>query len=111
MDLQQHKEEVIRLIVEVALDRLEKGQLTQAQMPEIANFVLTNVDRATDHHQIVKVALDLASRYPIFKNVAEIESGEERKFIESSTAQTMAQMIKEGKVQDALNLSKTVIQR
>lgn len=111
MDINQHKTEVKSRLVEAIARAVEEGKLTESQLPEIADFILENMAQAQDHPQIVALTLHLASRWPIFHNVALAEKGEEKKAIEEQTANQMIELIKSGNTTEALHLAKSVVQK
>lgn len=111
MDLNQHKTEVKTRLVEAIATALEQKQLTEQQLPDIADFILVNMDKAQNHQQIVAITLHLASCWPIFHNIAMIEQGEEKRFVEEATANQMIDLIKNGRTTEAINLSKSVVQK
>ncbi len=111
MDVNQHKTEVKSRLVEAIARAVEEGKLTEPQLPEIADFILDNMSQAQTHQQVVALTLHLASRWPIFHNIAMIEKGQERKVIEETTANRMIDLIKSGDTVGALHLAKSVVQK
>lgn len=111
MDLNQHKTEVKTRLVEAIATALEQKQVTEQQLPEIADFILVNMDRVQNHQQMVVLTLHLASRWPIFHNIAMIEQGEEKRVVEEATANKMIDLIKNGHTTEAINLSQSVVQK
>ncbi len=98
------------MIVEAIVQGLENEKLTEPQLSPIADYILGKIDAIQNHGQLVAFVTDLASKWPIFKNIEEIEKGEEKRVLENQAAVRVLQMIKSGKSHDAINYAKQIIQ-
>ena len=106
-----HKTEVERKILEAEIDALENDQLSEAELPEIADFVLARIDQIHDHDQLVKFLDELSAKWSFFDNIEQLERGEVTEAKEDRVEQEVLELVKSGKVNEAINLAKTVTEK
>lgn len=104
-----HKDEIERRILLKVADGLEENKLTESELPSIADFVLANIDHATDHDKMIKFLDDLSSRWPVFENIEQMERGEVLEANEVKVEQEVFRLAKAGQVEDAIKLAKNFI--
>lgn len=106
-----HKTEIERKILEAIINAFENNQVAEAELPTISDFVLTRIDQIQDHEQLVKFLDELSAKWPFFDNIEQLERGEVTEAKEDQIEQKVLEMAKSGKVDEAINLAKTVTEK
>ncbi len=101
-----HKTDVERQIVEAIASALDKKELTEEQLPEISSFILSRIDLITDSDELLVFLSDLSNKWPSFINILDIEKGKIKEITEQEAAVKAAELIKNGSIDDAMNLVK-----
>lgn len=108
--LEDHKKQVEKMILEAIVLGLENEKIKEADLPPIADYVLKYIDAIYDHHQLVVFVTNLSQKWPIFKNIEDIEKGEEKRAFEHKAAGQVLNMIKTGQATQAINYARKVVQ-
>lgn len=84
-----------------------EGKITEEQASEIANFVLDNIDKTENSGQVMDFLENLIVKWPIFDHIltAELSQITDRK--EDVAIEKAEDLIKENKIDEALNVVKT----
>lgn len=104
-----HKKQVEKMIIETIVTALENNKLTELQLSPIADYILERIDVIQNHTQLVAFVAELALKWPVFRNIEDIEKGEEKRLSEDRAASSMLQMIKNGKSKQAISYAKSLI--
>ena len=107
----QHKTEIERKILKEIINALENEKLTEAELPDIADFVITHIDPVQNHEQMIKFLDELSAKWPFFDNIEQLERGEVTEAKEDQVEQKVLEMAKSGRVDEAINLAKTVTEK
>lgn len=105
---QEHKNEIERKIVEAIIAGLENKSLLESQLSEIADFVLQRIDAVKNQDELLAFLADLSSKWSIFNNVKLTEEGEVKAEAENEVAKGVLDLAKSGKIDDAIDLAKTM---
>lgn len=105
---EEHKNRIERAIVETVISALENGNLAESELSQIANFVLEKIDQIKTHDELVIFLSDLSSRWPIFTNLETLEKGEIEEKVEDEVAEGVLTLAQSGKIEEAVNLAKTI---
>lgn len=109
MDItQDHKNEVERKIVEVVIAALENNNLQQSELPSIGDFVLGRIDAIKTQGELLNFLSELSLKWAIFKNIEMIEKGEAKDQKEDKVAENVLNLAKQGNINDAISLAKTM---
>lgn len=103
-----HKKEIETRIVEIISSGLEKGDLKEEESKEIADFVLGRIDLIKNRTELEAFLSQLSSKWQVFKVLESLEKGETRKRVENEVAEGVLTLAKNGKINEALNLAKTM---
>ena len=106
-----HKTEIERKILKEIINALENEKVTEAELPDIADFVITHIDTVQSHEQMIKFLDDLSKKWPFFEGLEQIERGEVTEAKEDQVEQEVLNLAKSGKVTEAINLAKTVTEK
>lgn len=105
---ESHKKEIEKQIVEAIITSLDKDNLKTTELPNIANFVLERIDNIKTHNELILFLGELARIWPVFVNLTAIEKGEVKEIKEDEVAQSVLTLAKSGKIDEAINLAKTM---
>ena len=107
----QHKEELERRIVETIIQALEKGEVKQSDLSEVATVVLEKVDQLENQDQVAEFMTELSVRWPIFKPILQIELGKIKSELEKRVAHEVLRLANSGDVEAAIRLAKTMTEQ
>ena len=107
----EHKTEIEKKILKEIINALENDKVTEAELPDIADFVITHIDAAQNHEQMIKFLDELSQKWPFFEGLEQIERGEVTEAKEDQVEQEVLNLAKSGKVTEAINLAKTVTEK
>jgi hypothetical protein len=93
-------------IVDCVVVNLENGNLTEEALPEIGRFVLDRIYLLKTHEELAGFLGELSSKWPIFSSIATIEKGELNQAVEKEATTEALNLLKQGKIEDALSLAK-----
>jgi hypothetical protein len=106
----QYKQAIEQKIVDALAKGLEEQKLTEAQLPEISNYVLSQIDQITTHDQLIGFLSHLSLKWPLFQHIAQEEEGKLKKVVETNIAQDMVRLINQGDTNQAVNLAESIKQ-
>ena len=106
-----HKIEIERKILKEIINALENNKVTEAELPNIADFVITHIDPVQNHDQMIKFLDELSAKWPFFESLEQLERGEVTEAKEDRVEQEVLNLAKSGKVTEAINLAKTVTEK
>lgn len=109
-DFSAQKEEIQTRIVEAMISALEKQEVNPEEISTIAAFVLDEIDKATTQEELLQFLRDLSSKWTIFTPVLVIESGEARDEKEDQVTKDVLHLAKNNKLDEAIQLAKTMTQ-
>jgi len=104
----EHKNEIEKKIVEAIVAGLENKNLLESQLSEIADFVLQRMDAVKNQDELLAFLADLSSKWPVFNNIKLTEEGEAKNEAEKDVAKGVLDLAKNGKIDDAIGLAKTM---
>lgn len=104
----QYKEAIEQKIVDAIAKGLEENLLTESQLPEISNFVLSHIDNITTHDQLIGFLSHLSLKWSVFKNIAVEEEGKLQKKVESKVAEDVLRLISKGQTNQAIDLAQSI---
>lgn len=104
----EHKNEIEKKIVEAIIAGLANKNLLASQLSEIADFVLQRIDEVKNEDELLAFLADLSSKWPIFNNIKLTEEGEVKNEAEKEVANDVLDLAKNGKIDDAIGLAKTM---
>jgi len=105
---QEHKEEIQKKIVEAIIAGLENKKLLEIQLSEIADFVLQRMDAVKNQDELLAFLADLSSKWSVFNNIKLTEEGEVKNEAENKVTKDVLDLAKNGKIDDAIGLAKTM---
>lgn len=97
-----HKDHLYRKILEIAVESLKNNLLSKGELPEIADYVLQNLELATTEDEVSMFLSMLAYKWPIFKNLALVQTGESHQAYDNERVSRALELTKEGKIDEAL---------
>ncbi len=95
--MDEKKTQIENMIVDAILMGLEKKQVTEADLPKIADYVLKNIEPIASEDQLFAFLDELSLRWPIFENIRQVERGIINQFLEKQLAQQALKLIQSGK--------------
>ncbi len=106
---QQHKDEIEKKLTIAMIDGLHNGILTQDEAVDISGQIQKNMQRIQTKTDLSEFLYALAFQWDIFQKILTIEKGEEKVKEDKSTATDIESLTKQGKVDEALELSKAAL--
>jgi hypothetical protein len=105
-----YKTNIEQRIVDAIADALEAGKIQESQLPEISQYVLSQINKITTHDQLIGFLSHLSLRWNIFHHIAVEEEGKLKKVVETKVAQDMVRLINQGDTNQAVNLAESIKQ-
>jgi hypothetical protein len=93
-------------IVHIMANQLEQGKVTEAEMSEIAEFVLERSDGLTEMDQLILLLKHLSERWPMFHDLYIIEAGRIKEAEAEQKINDALNLTREGKIDEALQVAK-----
>lgn len=103
----EQKYQIEAQIVETVLNALDKDLLMTDQLQEIADYALEGMKKVSNEQDLLNFLSSLSSKWKIFEGLAVLQKGKIVKKEEKEVADGILMLIKEGKIDDALNLAKS----
>lgn len=107
--LDQQKEQVQGKILQEISDDLKKGELSSDETTKIAGFVQEKIKLVNDRNELLAFLKELSDKWPIFNNIYQVEKGEEEQKKDVQAAEKAKELIKEGKLDEAISVAKNAI--
>lgn len=104
--MEEHKKKIEKMIIDATLTAFEKKEIVEDELSKIADMVLSKIDLAKTHEQLVTFLQELASKWAIFKNILIIEQGEEGRVNELSAGKKVLNLIQSGRANEAINIAR-----
>lgn len=104
-----HRNDIIKRLTRDLLDAMEKNQVTEADLPQIADFILEKVDKAQNHELLIKLIDELSQKWSFFEKVEQLERGEVKEHTEDKAEKDVLMLVKSGRTEEAINLAKSVM--
>src|SRR5579859_49074 len=108
---EEHKKEIEKRIVERVIAELKADRFNVQDLPPIGRFVLDKIDTVTEHATLLIYPEAFTQRWPCFKSIEMLEIGEVERTKEHDTAEKVLLLSKEGKIEEALALAKTMTRK
>lgn len=109
MQLSQERRDAIeKEIAELIIKGLKEGSLKEEDLSPIAKFVLEKIDTLATEEQMVTFLSELSQKWSVFSNIHNIEKGKVMDQTEDLAAQNVLDLAKEGKIDEAVDLAKSV---
>jgi len=108
---EEHKKEIEKRIVERVIAELKADRFNVQDLPPIGRFVLDKIDTVTEHATLLIYLEAFTQRWPCFKSIEMLEIGEVERTKEHDTAEKVLLLSKEGKIEEALALAKTMTRK
>lgn len=107
MDISEDQRSAVeQQIVNSMVDALKNDKLNNEDLPIISQFILGKIDSIQNTGQLVSFLGELSQRWPVFKNIAIIESGNVRENQEKEAVRDVLSLTQQGNIDEALNLAK-----
>ena len=105
---EEYKSRLQGQIVETMLMSLGNETLTEEEMPDIADFVLTEVAKLGTHEDVMDFLRDLSAKWRIFSSILVLESGEVKERVEDEVAGGVLTLAQHGKIEEAIKLAQSM---
>ena len=92
-------------VVERMISALDRDEIKDTDVPDIADFVLKGVDSITSEEEKMAFLRELASKWRIFTGLLVTQSGEVREKVEDEVAGGVLALAQHGKIEEVLNIS------
>lgn len=109
-DFYGYKQKIEEEITEELTRRYEEKKLTDNDARIIARFILANIDKIHSGKDLLKFLRELSGKWPIFTNIYEIEQGKLERIMETEAAHQVVQLVKTGKVKQALHTARKAME-
>lgn len=109
MDISSYKRSVEQQVVEIIATAIEQGTLQEADLPQIADYVLPHIAKVKNFDQIIGFLAALSMKWPIFSSIAVQEEAKLRSHLEKQVAQNVLQLISKNQTQQAIQLARSYI--
>jgi hypothetical protein len=106
-----HKKEIERQILHKIIAELEANTMETSELPKIGEFVLSTINTVTNHEELLPYLAELSAKWACFKPIENIELGEVQRVKEHEVAHQVLLLSKNGKIDEALSLAKSMTQR
>lgn len=104
----KERDAVEKQIVEIALQKMEKGELDQYEIAKIANMVLERIDSINTEEDLHLFLIDLTARWPVFLPIEKLQEARLKEYKEDDVHRKVLELTRSGKIDEAIELSKTV---
>lgn len=105
---QERKDGVLKEIADLIIAGLKDGSILEDDLFPIASFVLEKIDVLATEEQMVVFLSELAQKWPVFSKIHTHEKGKVLEHTENIAAQNVMDLAKEGKIDEAVDLAKSV---
>jgi hypothetical protein len=110
MDTESLRNKVLNDTLDVIIANLEKNAISEAEIAPIADFILARIDSVNNEIDVTAFLSELSAKWPMFRNIASIQQGENQEKVEGEVAQGVLSLAQSGKIDEALSLAKSVTQ-
>jgi hypothetical protein len=102
----QKRDELLTEMVQSMVSALESKTLTDDDVPPIADYILNEIDQVNTQEELLAFLRKISGIWNVFTSVLVIESGEAKEKREEDAIIDMIDLIKKGKIDDAILLGK-----
>ena len=95
-------------IVDKALREYGDGKISRDELKNIADFTVEEMKKVNNRLDLINFLKILAGKWPIFSNIAIIEEGSYKQEVEKGVYSQVLELAKHGKIDEAINLSKSM---
>lgn len=99
--------EIYQHILDAVIKGLEAKEIEAYEAPEIAEYVLDNVEKLQSELDVHKLYESLAELWPFLDVLMSDQSNENREKIESEATEGALALLQHGKVEEAITLAKS----
>lgn len=103
---QEYKEKIEKYLLDTIVVCLDKGTLKEADLAQVADFVLERIDLVNNQEELIQFLNDLSAKWPVFDDIKELTKGEVKEVREDKAETTVLDAAREGDVEEAINLAK-----
>lgn len=96
-----------REIIEISLNALEKNELTEEDLKNIAETVLETSGKIALHDELLTMLEGLAVNWPIFSNTLILEKGKKLEEHKGAVIDSVLGLAKSGQIQEAIAVAKS----
>lgn len=107
----RHRNEILERIVDRTIIELEQKNIEVSDLPKIGDFVLSNISEVKDHSQLLVHLEELVQQWPGFVSILNMEKAEIEQSKEDGVAEKVLRLSKEGKIEEALALARTITKK
>lgn len=105
----EHREEIVQRLTRDLVEEMEKNGVSEADLPQIADFILEKIDKAQNHNELIALLDELSQKWPFFETVEQLERGEVKELIEDKVEKDLLTLAKAGRAEDVIRLAKSVM--
>jgi hypothetical protein len=106
--IHQYREQILQKTYDVMTQAVENGTLQEEDISPMADFILERVDKLTTYDQVIGFFHLLALKWPIFSSLSVETEGKLQEKVESHVRDSMLSLIKEGKVDEAVQIGQAL---
>ena len=106
---EEHKKQVEKRILELMVIGLQNDALTEQDPSEISRFVLEQIEKVHNQHELIIFLKNLSEKWEIFKPILFQEEGTMQDKINDEIADSIELLVGHGKLDRALALVKRAI--
>ncbi|MFC1711045.1 hypothetical protein ACFLZ1_00505 [Patescibacteria group bacterium] len=107
----EYKKKLLKKLTLRISEGLEKQEISTGQASIIASYILNDFDNLNSQFQLNDFLAKMADKWEVFADIYSTETGKEKQENDVKTAKKVEQMIKENKIDGALNLSKEAVNK
>ena len=107
----EKKEEIEKKIVAIIADSLEQKKIGEEDLPEIATYVLENIDEVKNQEELVRFLDRLVDRWDMFHQLVSVEAGEIKEQQENQAIAKVEDLVGLGNIDAALAVAKAATQQ
>ena len=107
-ELIKHKKEIEKKIVNKALTSYGEEVISKDELKNIAEFTVDGMKAVNTRQQLLEFLKHLSEKWQFFSSIVIIEEGEYKGFIERDAYSKVLDLAKQGKIEEAINLSKSI---
>lgn len=100
------KEEVAKGILDTLIASLENKNINTDELPKIGKFFSESMEVIEGEQELDEFYAELAREWPIFSNLKTITAGTAKEKVEDEIASGVMELVKHGKINEALSLAK-----
>lgn len=109
--LEQHRKELEHRIVDTMITALEKNEVSEDELTDIAGFVLERIDTLGNEDQAAEFLTELSAKWGFFKPILVLELGKVKSEVEKKIARDVLSLANSGNIEEAIRLAKTMTEQ